>query len=335
MSDYNNRSLQDFTNSDIESNDSNSKSDQNIDFKKFLADWSVTECISHSSLRLLLKGIKQYTCQKCSSDIPSDPRSLFHTPRNTDTCVCGNGQYYHFSLAKAILNAISPFSKNITNINISINIDGLPISKSSQRQFWSILGSIVDSKKIFVIGIYYGKEKPRESNEFLRQFVDDAKRICEEGIVINNKVVSCRIHCVICDAPAKAFILKIKGHNGYSSCTKCITEGSYINGKMCFPEINAQLRSDEDFRSRKDENHHIGHSVLLEIPNLDIVHNIPLDYMHLVCLGVMRKLLYAWLFGELKVRLRHRKVEAISQQLENVLRIYMPCEFARKPRLLL
>lgn len=62
ISDYNIRILQDFTNNVIESNDSNNESDQNIDFKKFLANWTVTECISHSSLRLLLKGIKQYTC---------------------------------------------------------------------------------------------------------------------------------------------------------------------------------------------------------------------------------------------------------------------------------
>jgi len=97
--------------------------------------------------------------------------------------------------------------------------------------------------------------------------------------------------------------LQIEGHSGYSSCTKCITEGSYINNKVCFPEINAELRTDKDFRLRKDEDDHIGQSVISEIPNFDLVYNIPLDYMHLVCLGVTRKLLYMWLFGDLKVRL--------------------------------
>lgn len=135
-----------------------------------------------------------------------------------------------------------------------------------------------------------------------------------------------------CDAPARAFVLQIKGHNGYSSCTKCIIEGSYINGKMCFPETNAQLRTDKDFRLRKDENYHVGHSAILKLPDFDLVNNIPLDYMHLVCLRVMRKLLYMWLFGKLGVRLQHRKVEAISLQLENELKLYMPCKFVRKPR---
>ncbi|EFN67070.1 hypothetical protein EAG_00205, partial [Camponotus floridanus] len=114
---------------------------------------------------------------------------------------------------------------NITNIKISINIDGLPLSKSSQRQFWPILGFIADFKKVFVIGIYYGTEKPTDSNEFLQKFVNEAKLLCKEGIIINNKNIPCIIDSIICDAPAKAFILKIKGHNGYFSCTKCITEG--------------------------------------------------------------------------------------------------------------
>jgi len=208
--DHNTRILQDITNN-IESNDSNSKSDKNINFKKFLANWAVTKCISQSSLRLLLKGIKQYTCQNCSFDIPSDPRSLVNTLRNTDTDVCGNDYYYHFDLIKSILNTISSISKNIANIQISINIYKLPLSKSSQRQFWPIFGFVPDLKKVFVIGIYYGTQKPTDLNEFLGKFVNEAKLLCKERIIINNKNIPCTIDSIICDASAKAFILKIKG----------------------------------------------------------------------------------------------------------------------------
>lgn len=205
-------------------------------------------------------------------------------------------------------------------------------SKSSPRQFWPILGSINKSKEVFIIGIYYGTQKPSNSNEFLKKFVDETKILCKDGININNKNITFTIEAIICDAPAKSFILQTKGHTGYSSCTKCIIEGSYINCKMCFPEINAKLRTDEDFRSKRDKNYHVGDSIISDIPNFDLVCNIPLDYMHLVCLGVTRKLLYMWLFGELKVRLQHRKVEAISLQLEQVLKLYVPCEFVRKTR---
>lgn len=124
--------------------------------------------------------------------------------------------------------------------------------------------------------------------------------MCRDGIIINNKHVHCNIDSIICDTPAKAFILQVKGHTGYSSCTKCKTEGTFRNNKVCFPQIDASLRTDLEFRTKTDENFHIGTSIIGNVPNLDLVNNIPLDYMHLVCLGVTRRLLYLWLFGNNK-----------------------------------
>ncbi|EFN63193.1 hypothetical protein EAG_00374, partial [Camponotus floridanus] len=136
---------------------SDRRSDQNIDFKKFLAHWAVTERIPQSSLHSLLKGIRQYTCKDCSFKILSDARSVVRIPRNTtNTDVCAGGQYYHFGLSKAILSIISSIPQNVTSIKLSINVDGLPLSKSSQQQFWPILGSITESKNVFIIGLYYG-----------------------------------------------------------------------------------------------------------------------------------------------------------------------------------
>lgn len=102
---------------------------------------------------------------------------------------------------------------------------------------------------------------------------------------------------------------------GYSSCTKCITEGDLRRNKVCFPEINTPLRTDRDFRLKTDENFHIGTSIVEDIPNFDLINNIPLDYMHLVCLGVTRRLLYLWLFGDKKFRLENIKCQNISSNL--------------------
>lgn len=136
---------------------------------------------------------------------------------------------------------------NIDCVKISINIDGLPLSKSSQQQFWPILGSVLPYNNVFIIGIYYGNEKPADANDFLQDFVNEAIEICENGIYIDNRNIQCRIEALICDTPAKAFALCIKGHSGYSSCTKCITEGEYIKNRICFPQTDAPLRTDEDF----------------------------------------------------------------------------------------
>lgn len=99
----------------------------------------------------------------------------------------------------------------------------------------------------FVIGIYYGTEKPANVNDFLKDFVNEAVEMCENGISLYGRNIKCRIEALICDTPAKAFVLCVKGHYGYSSCTKCIIEGEYIRNRLCFPQIDVSLRSDYDF----------------------------------------------------------------------------------------
>ena len=74
-----------------------------------------------------------------------------------------------------------------------------------------------------------------------------------------------------------------------------------------------------------DKVHHLGTSPLAEL-NIGMVSTFPSDYMHLVCLGVMKRLLRLWLEGP-------RVIEKISTVLVT-LRPYIPCEFARKPRAL-
>lgn len=56
-------------------------------------------------------------------------------------------------------------------VKISINIDDLPLSKSSLQQFWPILGSVFPYNNVFVIGLYHGTEKPANMIDFLKDFV--------------------------------------------------------------------------------------------------------------------------------------------------------------------
>jgi CRISPR/Cas system-associated protein Csx1 len=73
-------------------------------------------------------------------------------------------------------------------------------------------------------------------------------------------------------------------------------------------------------------------SNLANIPQLHFIENIPLDYMHLLCLGVMRKCFHLWLTGDLKIRLQYRKCQILSNMLETVIKQAIPIEFCRKPR---
>ena len=63
-----------------------------------------------------------------------------------------------------------------------------------------------------------------------------------------------------------------------------------------------------------------------------MVAQFPLDYMHLCCLGVMRRLLIkTWMKGPYNCRIGSTTVKLISQGLREC-RSYIPVEFARKPR---
>lgn len=49
------------------------------------------------------------------------------------------------------------------------------------------------------------------------------------GLIVNHVKRKISINAYCCDAPAKAFILKIKNHTGFSSCTRCTIDGKYLN----------------------------------------------------------------------------------------------------------
>lgn len=103
---------------------------------------------------------------------------------------------------------------------------------------------------------------------------------------------------------------------------------------MVFPEVNAKLRTDEDFNSMADQDQHL-HQTLSPLASVvKMVTMFPLDYMHLCCLGVNRKLLNIWMRGKsLTTRLASNSIREISNKL-NQLSPYTPAEFSRKPRAL-
>ena len=88
----------------------------------------------------------------------------------------------------------------------------------------------------------------------------------------------------------------IKGHTGHNSRERCTQEGVYFEGRMTFPEFDAPERTDEHFSCMVSEEHHISVSPLVEL-GVGCVSQFPLDYMHLVCLGVVRRLILLWLKG--------------------------------------
>jgi len=194
-----------------------------------------------------------------------------------------------------------------------VNIDGVPLTNSSHSGFWPILVAIQENFYIepFVVGIYHGHKKPKNVNDFLRYFEEDTLQVIHNGIIINKQKILVEINCFICDVPARSFITCTIGHNGYYGCHQCIQKGKSVKNHLTYPEVSSPLRTDASFRTRQQEAHHTGTSILEKL-NIGMVSHFPLDYMHLVCLGVMKKLIKLWIRGKKKSECQN----AVKQMLQ-------------------
>lgn len=306
---------------------------ENTNMSQQLQQWAISNNVNNMALSNLLKLLKPHF-----PNLPLDARTLLKTPRNTLTRLMDPGEFYYFGLEKQIIKLLQKqyeaFSKPIISCELLVNVDGLPISKSSGSQLYPILISLFSSKFVAVVGLYHGYEKPKESNDLLKEFVDEAINLSNNGVCFMNTTIPFKIKGFICDAPAKSFVRYTKGHNAYNSCTKCCQEGTYINNRICFTDLECIKRSDEDFLLLRKEEHHTGISILTNLPNFGLVSSFPLDSMHLIFLGVMKKLLVTlWCVGKPPYKLSSRNLSAMSESLLQ-LRDHIPLEFCRKPRAL-
>ena len=86
----------------------------------------------------ILKILKSHDC---FSDFPGDYSSFLRTPREYIFRDVNSGSYYHFGL-ESYLKEQMKTHKIDKEIELLVNIDGIPIAKSSGSQLWPILGLI-------------------------------------------------------------------------------------------------------------------------------------------------------------------------------------------------
>lgn len=102
-----------------------------------LRSWAIEFHITQRSLSKLLKIL--VSCGIHS--LPKDSRTLLSTPRSIDIQNRAGGQYYHHGIKKSLCSIFSELDSNLT-IKMNVNVDGLPLFKSSSVEFWPILANI-------------------------------------------------------------------------------------------------------------------------------------------------------------------------------------------------
>lgn len=289
-----------------ESSSSNSDSEEeDPNICDELAKWTSEFSISFAALNALL-----FILNKCKIKVPKDGRTILKTPTEVVKRNVGDGVYVHYGIKSALTDYLVVNQHNLPSITLDFGIDGLPLFKSSSKQVWPILGSIINTNYVFLVGVYEGTSKPYCSNKFLAEFISELNTIKIEGLVFDDKYFNILVRCYVMDAPARSFILGIKGHSGYFSCVRCTVKGRMVKNRLTFPPSNdAELRSNESFRNRLQPEHHNKQTPTpLELLDINMISQCSLDYMHIVCLGVTRTLLKAWIYKIIENRFTFKAV---------------------------
>lgn len=157
----------------------------------------------------------------------------------------------------------------------------------------------------------------------------------KNGFQYNGKTCYVEIECFTADAPARAMLKMIKGHTSMYGCERCTIKR--VKNKIFYPtKINKSviLRTQDDYVSDNTNNNHVkGKSPLLAL-NIDLVKQFVLDPMHIIYLGITKRLLIKyWVEGGRHCKLSRQNLTAIDYNI-HMIRPFVTSDFCRKPRTL-
>ncbi|XP_011337558.2 uncharacterized protein LOC105279459 isoform X1 [Ooceraea biroi] len=156
--------------------------------------------------------------------------------------------------------------------------------------------------------------------------------IVQNGIIFKGKIIPVSLRCFIANIPARSFSLNHKGHMSLKPCSRCKVSGKMCERRVVFLGSNHPLRNDVEYERRIDASHHKQGAIPLSGLPMGLVSQVPFDYMHLVCLGVVKRMLRAWVDGGFEpTRLSATSLKTVSARME-IVKHYCPRDFARLPR---
>lgn len=273
-------------------------------------------------------------------DLPKTSKQLLRTKhcRPMKTLVSKretSGSYIYIGIKNVLQKIISSDIYSEQTIAIQLHIDGISIFNNSSIQVWPIILKVYhrnyESKPV-TVALYCGDSKPYSAKNYLKDLVKEANEYISNGIVLNEIKYSFKIFCIVADSPARAFIKAIKNPGGFFACERCTVEGMTKNRKRVYPDMDCSLRTKESFIEKQQPDHHLTYfkTKLTKLIEFDPVHDVALDSMHLLYLGVMKNLLEKLLIVKKhNARLKKPKVDILRQRMQSI-GGDIPVEFARK-----
>lgn len=246
-----------------------------------------------------------------------------------------DAKFVYLGIRRMLKTMLNPdLHADHTKFDVLINVDGLPLFRSSKKEFWPILMHLLVDDNIyrpFVVAIYFGKGKPKDVDSFLADFIEEFNFIKDKGLEISDKIFEFASVAFVCDIPARVHVKQIKGHTGFYGCERCNIPGFSLKHRTIFPFLFYEKRTDASFRLKTHAQHHKGDSPLCRLKGLDMIRDFVVDVMHLVYLGVMKKLITHYWQPGCGTKLSKKNLDRLSQLMMN-LSSQIPEEFQRTTR---
>ncbi|OXU17067.1 hypothetical protein TSAR_009001 [Trichomalopsis sarcophagae] len=287
------------------------------DFEDRLAAVFTEQNMTHRQIKAVLLALKSHSC---FSDIHIDPRTILKTPIYSLPPISSlaGGEYLHLGTEGAIKKILqsAPVLMIPDVLQLDFSMDEASLDKAE------------------MVGIFRSSKKPTSVVEFFHFFVTDMRFLLQDGVQFGDKNRCIKLRCFVADALARALVLCHRSHNSRSPCSRCCVQGESVrSGVMVYKGTKHHLRKEDEYRSRINHDHHkmVEQTPLADHP-FDIVSNTVFDYMHLVCLGIMEKILQGVIDGRFvkSVKLSANHIKLVTDRLEQVSK-FCPRDFARKP----
>ncbi len=222
-----------------------------------LITWANKHQIRQCALDDLLKVLRS----QGHDTLPATARTLLKTVRVVDIQNKSGMQYIHLSLSEEIEKVLKRYPCEVTSrihsLEISLNVDGLPLFKMSSLSMWPVLCCIhLEPVIVFPVTLTLGSQRPLDLT-FLEDAVTEIKQLLESGLKFDGRIIEVMLRCIVCDAPAKAMVKNTKSFSAYYGCDRCEQKGLW-EGRMTYQEVDGfEVRTDHSFRAQAQPEHHV------------------------------------------------------------------------------
>jgi len=238
-------------------------------------------------------------------------------------------------------------------LTLNFFVDGLQIGTTCKTSAWPVLVSVNEiplhlrRKHLMMASIWLGRAKPK-CNEYLKPFVEECNRLKTVGVMFQRDrqwiVQKFKVHVCISDSVARPLLRNCSQFNGKYGCGLCYHPGfrvpfgrghvrSYSTHARSYP-LRSHTETMEYARRavaiKKKVKGAKGFSILSNIENFDIVHQLDPDSFH--CLvNVAKRFTLLWFSEKFSKRAFniHEKLTEVDSRL---LKITPTSNVSRFPR---